>query len=84
MTVPRAPAHGLSLGVCCHDCFDSGEVDAAGFEGARPRGLFRPMILCPECSNKRCPKATNHTYSCTGSNEPGQADSVYGGRKDGG
>jgi len=36
------------------------------------------MILCPTCGNKRCPKASDHRLECTGSNEPGQAGSVYG------
>jgi hypothetical protein len=35
------------------------------------------MILCPECGNKRCPKSTNCSLSCTGSNEPGQSGSRY-------
>jgi hypothetical protein len=35
------------------------------------------MILCPECGNKRCPKATHHELPCTNSNEPNQAGSVY-------
>jgi Zn finger protein HypA/HybF involved in hydrogenase expression len=35
------------------------------------------MILCPECGNKRCPKATNHTNACTNSNDPGQEGSIY-------
>jgi hypothetical protein len=35
------------------------------------------MRLCPTCGNKRCPKATNAIFECTGSNEPGQAGSVY-------
>jgi hypothetical protein len=35
------------------------------------------MILCPECGNKRCPKASNHRYQCTGSNEIGQIGSIY-------
>ena len=30
------------------------------------------MVLCPECGNKRCPRAESHRYRCTGSNEPGQ------------
>lgn len=30
------------------------------------------MILCPECGNKRCPKAQNHRMLCTNSNEVGQ------------
>jgi hypothetical protein len=40
--------------------------------------MFR-MVLCPTCGNKRCPHATNHTFACTQSNEPGQQGSVYGG-----
>ena len=35
------------------------------------------MVLCPECGNKRCPRASNHIYACTGSNEVGQAGSAY-------
>ena len=38
---------------------------------------FQRMILCPECGNKRCPKASNHRYQCTGSNEIGQKGSIY-------
>ena len=40
---------------CCHACFDkSGQA------------FLDRMILCPECGNKRCPKATNHELQCTG------------------
>lgn len=35
------------------------------------------MILCPECGNKRCPRATSHEHACTGSNEAGQPGSRY-------
>ena len=35
------------------------------------------MIVCPKCGNKRCPHATDHSYECTNSNEPGQKGSVY-------
>lgn len=38
-------------------------------------GLCSRMSLCPECGNKRCPRATHHDNACTGSNEPRQADS---------
>ena len=37
------------------------------------------MILCVDCGNKRCPKATDHNNECTGSNDPEQPGSVYGG-----
>ena len=36
------------------------------------------MRLCPVCGNKRCPKATNHTNECSGSNDAGQIGSIYG------
>jgi hypothetical protein len=35
------------------------------------------MIVCPECGNKRCPKATDHNLDCTGSNAPGQPGSRF-------
>ena len=46
-----------------HDCLQCFK-DA----GDRPR----IMILCSTCGNKRCPKAEDHRYKCTGSNEPDQ------------
>ena len=38
------------------------------------------QLTMPSCScgNKRCPKATDHRFECTGSNEPGQPGSIYG------
>jgi hypothetical protein len=39
------------------------------------------MILCPECGNKRCPRATDHSNACTNSNESGQEGSRYSGVK---
>lgn len=51
---------------CCHLCFNkSGQM------------FLDRMILCPECGNKRCPKATHHDQPCTNSNEPGQPGSIY-------
>jgi hypothetical protein len=35
------------------------------------------MVLCPDCGNKRCPKATHHELACTNSNEPNQKGSIY-------
>lgn len=37
------------------------------------------MIVCPDCGNKRCPKASDHEYTCTGSNDSGQPGSLFGG-----
>lgn len=35
------------------------------------------FVVCPECGNKRCPRANDHRHACTGSNEPGQEGSAY-------
>ncbi len=35
------------------------------------------FVVCPECGNKRCPKANDHRNVCSGSNEPGQDGSAY-------
>lgn len=42
-----------------------------------PDNLMYPFIVCPDCGNKRCPKATFHDNDCTRSNEPGQEGSSY-------
>ncbi len=42
-----------------------------------PENLRARMCLCPECGNKRCPKAGHHDNECSGSNEPGQLGSAY-------
>ena len=49
----------------CHRCFKENNA------------MVDRMILCPECGNKRCPRASDHRQQCTGSNEPGQPGSVY-------
>lgn len=56
----------------CFECLDPLRI-----------GFLSPaqMIVCPDCGNKRCPKATLHTFRCTGSNEPGQPGSRYGASK---
>lgn len=35
------------------------------------------FVLCPDCGNKRCPRANDHRNACTGSNEPGQEGGAY-------
>jgi len=60
------PAQEPVAKYCCHVCFDkSGQT------------FLDRMILCSECGNKRCPKATNHALPCTNSNNPNQAGSVF-------
>ncbi len=44
----------------------------------RPVGLNdMRFVVCPDCGNKRCPRANDHRNACTGSNEPGQEGSAY-------
>jgi DNA-directed RNA polymerase subunit RPC12/RpoP len=58
----------------CHECTKDVKFNFGGVE--IPYSMTR-MILCPDCGNKRCPKATNHELACTHSNEPGQKGSRY-------
>jgi hypothetical protein len=51
----------------CHTC---NPIDASN-----PDTVY--MRLCPDCGNKRCPKATNHTNACTNSNDSNQEGSIY-------
>lgn len=58
---------------CVQCCKDAGAIQ-------------RYMILCPECGNKRCNKASNHRYACTHSNDvlqPEPTQDIYNKRIDG-
>ncbi|VGH95946.1 Uncharacterised protein [Klebsiella pneumoniae] len=35
------------------------------------------FVVCPDCGNKRCPRANDHRNACAGSNDPGQEGSAY-------
>lgn len=66
----------------CHRCID--DFGLKGGDQRTPGDFFSMLplsatkyILCPECANKRCPRASNHRLDCTGSNEPGQEGSIY-------
>ncbi|MDT0618443.1 hypothetical protein RM531_08135 [Salinisphaera sp. P385] len=52
----------------CHHC-----IEAKGLtgDGGLPLSACQ-MIVCSDCGNKRCPKAEDHRFACTGSNETGQ------------
>jgi hypothetical protein len=58
----------------CHNCHKCMEEVYKTSPEAR---MFRRMILCPDCGNKRCPKASDHELACTKSNKSGQKGSVY-------
>ena len=47
-------------------------------ECCRPVAMTdRRFVVCPDCGNKRCPRANDHRNACTGSNELGQEGSAY-------
>jgi len=62
--------------VDCHRCEDKVREELIA-QDRWTEAISRRMILCPECGNKRCPKATDHKNACTGSNESGQPGSDY-------
>ena len=61
----------------CHKCIADNNLAVTIFDGIEMALSASKMILCPECGNKRCPKASDHRLACTGSNEAGQEGSVY-------
>ena len=68
-------AHGIE-GCGCFTC-----VDEVISKRESPYDMMYPMVVCEECGNKRCPKATYHNNECTKSNKSGQPGSRYGGMK---
>jgi hypothetical protein len=69
---PVKPAQQEPVACECHRCIDEKGLNVNGL----PLSMTK-MILCPECGNKRCPKASDHRLACTNSNEPGQPGSIY-------
>ena len=81
--------HGYRPGCECSGCKATARIcaDLSANSPANP-GCWcrtcRPVVLndmrfvvCPDCGNKRCPRANDHRNACTGSNEPGQDGSAY-------
>jgi hypothetical protein len=58
---------------------DIKRVGCSNCHTCAPNRIGSPMrmIVCPDCGNKRCPKANDHCNTCTGRNEPGQPGSAY-------
>ena len=61
----------------CHKCIADNKLTVNIFDGIPVALSATKMILCPDCGNKRCPKASDHRLNCTRSNEQGQDGSVY-------
>jgi hypothetical protein len=57
--------------------FDKQSLKCWCYNCSTPEHRMSHMILCPTCGNKRCPRATDHTLTCTDSNESGQPGSRY-------
>lgn len=57
----------------CHKCTEALRKQ----QPENPTLMYRLMILCSKCGNKRCPHATDHELECTSSNDPGQKGSAY-------
>lgn len=71
------PVGGDDSGCGCWVCVNK---RAEKIEDFTQRLVYRSrMIVCPDCGNKRCPKGTWHENACTGSNDPEQPGSRYGG-----
>ena len=65
-----------------YDCWQCAKDFEATLPETAPLYMYPTMarmFVCPVCQNKRCPRATDHRLKCTGSNEPKQAGSRYGG-----
>ena len=81
--------HGYRPGCECSGCKATARIcaDLSANSPANPDcwcRTCRPVVLndmrfvvCPDCGNKRCPRANDHRNACTGSNEPGQEGSAY-------
>lgn len=58
------------------DCYRCGEERDDAYAGLLGWATIH-MFVCPDCGNKRCPRATDHRHDCTASNEPGQPGSRF-------
>lgn len=75
-------AHLMTVAAIINDLSWQGKQVPIGHAGAIAavldrRGLLAEepgsvMLICPDCGNKRCPRAADKDRACTGSNEVGQ------------
>lgn len=78
VTAARSATDCYPSGCCgmpCHACIERfdlrhPQIPALALSSSR-------MILCEHCGNKRCPHASDHELPCSGSNDSGQAGSMY-------
>lgn len=71
------------LRTCCRKHWEedsdrkAGAIDLGNGSFALINPFGMPFMVCKSCGCKRCPKATDCSLECTGSNEPGQEGSIY-------
>lgn len=66
---PSGPLLGLGLG----EGLGAGDGARCWCHACRPVTYAdMRMVLCPDCGNKRCPKAQDHRNICSGSNDIAQ------------
>lgn len=86
----RAAAYATGWNACRAAMLKAGPVTAATVPDGLASSLkcwcrtCRPVditdmrfVVCPNCGNKRCPRANDHLNACSGSNETGQVGSAY-------
>ena len=69
-SLPAVPPDGEPCR--CYKCLEQ-QIDPKTFLPL----TMNTFIVCSDCGNKRCPRATDHTLACTNSNESGQEGSRY-------
>lgn len=73
-TGPELTVSGANVSGVGDDCGSCAACDPGLFPGATqyPK-LPSRMNVCPDCGNKRCPKAADHAkWECSGTNDVGQ------------
>ena len=69
--------HTRGLDIVCYRIVQTPQPPCWCYDCKTEEERVTSWTSCPECHNKRCPKATHHNLNCTGSNEPGQPGSRY-------
>ncbi len=73
---PEQRGGGVGGPACwCQQCRNAYADTLTGMEKFRFHGS--QMVVCPDCGNKRCPRANFHENACTGSNAVGQPGSSW-------
>ena len=59
------------------EAINNGAPDTFATRLGTPTTFLGHPSMYSKCGNKRCPCTAHHDNPCTGSNEPGQAGSLY-------